>query len=1490
MFDILKNTKRHGERGQALIEYALILVLVVIALIAAVAATGPALGNVFSNTVCNLISTDGGGCALTPQNLVDRGGPSAFWATVTHVAANPPEARGFPTSPPRPPTLTPTAGPSPTPSPVTPSKTPTNTPTQPPTATATDAAFNIPHVDPIDQPVWWRVDSSVYLGSDDWRGEYFSNVDLSGVPDRVLFNQQIGPEHKLNLNFNWGNNSPIDGWLTDGFSVRWTRPIYVFGTDSLTITFTLDSNDGSRLIIDGTTVINYWSDHNTGSPRSVTQTLAPGPHTLVVEFYDRTGGAAVSLGMSTSKGNTPADTNKATGAANCPWTQINGSQPNTLTWAWKENLASVTNGFPQNMRCNLELRGYVDLTNVTNPTMSFWDVWDFGSTSDTSVRLQLAAYAPYNADGSGGPNWAGGQEYVLHTGGKNYAWTRNELPIPNLGSNQVTWRFVMDSGAATSVRRWYLDDVKVISAPAARTFGVCTVSKYTCGSFWDLDRPQQKNDFITSGRWDLTTTNGASNDTGVPSMSWDIRLNTTNSGRYDRFGSEQGSTDFRIHYIAFDGLVDLRDINADGSGGALDWESDSGLPILSFYHAFDLERGDSIEVQYTRDTDMVDGTPAVWQRVGTSAIRSVSTSGSRVTQAMQKYELQLNQVPNWNTTPFRLRFALLVNNSNEAQGWFIDNIAIERIGIPQYTDYPFCDDAETGIDNWLMGGQWGITNTSGAFQTGRSFTDSPLGNYVNGQDTSMTLRYPIDFNNDTPENLPPVGDGNLDCNRVVFGAATRPYLTFWHWRRLAANENFHVELTRSAHGASGTTAIGPTAIWSYNYNSTDANQIAWERVEIDLQGAIESLTGVSWATLVGNANRYDDDFTISFRLDARSNSSVSDGVYIDNIRIQNYAEGSYKLWSPGTSITPVAGAPAAGAGSGTNYFDNIDFPDDWYNRWTSGGDWTSIDWDRRSGVQSMHDSATNGANYRHQTYNVLELTPIIDMRGTQSTDLPTMYFWHRYWIGGGDSIQVQVAVQDQNEMVAVPPTRNRQGYNYIYRWGSSTSYSSSTSWETIYTIGENSRNNAWTRVQLDLRNYAGRRIKVRFVLNALQNSNVRTGWWLDDFQITFRTAQVFTVPFFDAAQNMRNWIGEGNWGLSPDQWRGSGGGAADLGPGNWTAYWFDCRGWTYNPSRTTPTASDLNETGCDVSTWSTWFNAIPRTVAGTDAFIAARPALTQPNYYIKDFTTEINYDMGSSDRPPGGFTNTWYDQFGARFIRTITVSGGEYTFISTSDDGVRVRVDPGPSSPFWNAINNWTFHGRTVNLGTLSLAAGTYTVVVEYFEGSGDAVIQLQVGTNRFSFSDSPKAGVGSSFPVINSTNYSNQSLLLDGVINLNTPSGYTSTTWRPRLEFWTLFAFESNTYGAVEVSTNGGFTWTQTNLSNNCPIYVWPQGPFCDPNIWGYDTWTPADGDDWRQQSHDLRSYINQNIGVRFRLFTSQYTRDGWWITDIQVNNNAND
>src|SRR5579871_2633960 len=88
--------------GQAMVEYALILVLLALAAGVTLAATGPAIGNVFCNVVDNLggseASPKGGNCGPQPTDLQSMGGnPALFWQTVTWVAGHPQTETPFPT-------------------------------------------------------------------------------------------------------------------------------------------------------------------------------------------------------------------------------------------------------------------------------------------------------------------------------------------------------------------------------------------------------------------------------------------------------------------------------------------------------------------------------------------------------------------------------------------------------------------------------------------------------------------------------------------------------------------------------------------------------------------------------------------------------------------------------------------------------------------------------------------------------------------------------------------------------------------------------------------------------------------------------------------------------------------------------------------------------------------------------------------------------------------------------------------------------------------------------------------------------------------------------------------------------------------------------------------------------------------------------------------------------------------------------------------------
>jgi Flp pilus assembly pilin Flp len=72
---------RRASAGQALVEYSLIAVLVIIAIVAILTVTGPVVGNVFSNTVYNLLGNTF--VVDTPYSLVDLQNIASAVASIT---------------------------------------------------------------------------------------------------------------------------------------------------------------------------------------------------------------------------------------------------------------------------------------------------------------------------------------------------------------------------------------------------------------------------------------------------------------------------------------------------------------------------------------------------------------------------------------------------------------------------------------------------------------------------------------------------------------------------------------------------------------------------------------------------------------------------------------------------------------------------------------------------------------------------------------------------------------------------------------------------------------------------------------------------------------------------------------------------------------------------------------------------------------------------------------------------------------------------------------------------------------------------------------------------------------------------------------------------------------------------------------------------------------------------------------------------------------
>lgn len=141
--------------------------------------------------------------------------------------------------------------PTPTPTPIL----PTNTPVPP---TPTPVIFN-------------------------WRGEYFNNPTLTGMPTLV--------RNDTAVNFNWGSGAPAAGLPSDNFSARWTRTLSLAEGS---YRFHAAMDDGLRLYVDNTLLINEWRD---ASYREVSAELwlAGGSHEFRVEYYERLGQAQAQV-------------------------------------------------------------------------------------------------------------------------------------------------------------------------------------------------------------------------------------------------------------------------------------------------------------------------------------------------------------------------------------------------------------------------------------------------------------------------------------------------------------------------------------------------------------------------------------------------------------------------------------------------------------------------------------------------------------------------------------------------------------------------------------------------------------------------------------------------------------------------------------------------------------------------------------------------------------------------------------------------------------------------------------------------------------------------------------------------------------------------------------------------------------------------------------------------------------------------------------------
>lgn len=1493
---------KSSQQGQTMVEYALILVLVAVSFGLGLSMTAPAISSAFQSTIYGLLGQE--------SEFRAYENPGDFWLTVTWVAENPPLPRRIPTRTIVPPTKVdphhdpdgnddedeenPGGGgyqPGPTITPV-------------PTSTPVDLGHVAPWHDTVDNPDWYRLGSSPYLGSADWYGEYFPSANLTGESLADFNRNFYGAPSDGILKFPsqqyhvWRNQDTGPLLNSPDFSVRFTRNIYVTG--NIPLQFNIQASGGVRMwLIPGTVsgstvtyptlaecgsncvqIFNEWTDGHTNSNRLLD--VNQGHYRLHLEYYNRSGTPKIlNLDILSVRnpddvsfvGN-PSPDNFTGSTAQCNWSRNSTTDSNSLMHLWDQKGGN-------NTVCYLELRGFVHVPeSIVQPQFVFWDVWDIGAQQ--AAWFEIGVYTPKDADS----RYSLDREAIewhridVHTANTlNYNWTRQVFDFVELQSltgqdfrgQDVTFRFAFANGTDTR-QRWHIDDVQIIDG----SLGVYGEDIGFDRTF-TLNNPTDVNYFLTSGQWSLTSNNtvaepGTGGSGGC--CSWELRPNgpytkLSTSPQQPHPNSSRDDDRLRVHYVQLAPIIDVT------TSAAEDEDGDQGAPMLSFWHGYYVGAYTALEVQYraegSEDWIVIPTTQSGARPAGELVdLRNTSVLDQRV---MQPVDISLSGIPS-SVTRYHLRFALSVHGLNTQQydGWWIDNIKLHREDRLRFLDYPLFDNAENGVMNWLTVGDWWVTNEK-SYSGNHSFTDSPNGNYASANLSGhMVTIFPIDLRNNTPENLnsPDRPMGNTG------GTAEQPYLSFWHQRYLSDGTRLEVQwkLQREDDNSwKNLWVYRPNTSYGTNWYASLVNR-SWEYVNISLEPILLAIGPAS--------DPYADDVLLRFRLQGGNGSN--DGWYIDNIRLdEKPVPNVHNLWEEGT--TPTIANQTLGAGDGLIYTASPD-DSDWQSRWRLGGNWDRITWESHTGMSSFHDSPDGQTSAPtivnspytpsdNQSYSVLELTDIIDMRGTLRTSLPTLYFWSRF-DRGSDNLRVQVSYEmlpsDYGSNL-LSHMNSRCGSNapqcYEQEWGWSrwidapgpinnqnacaTNRLCST-WETA----PSQRQYGWRLWQVDLayigidsvrftshNNALGRRIRIRFVVDGQHTNTNGDGWYITDVSIEpLRNQTLATItegPFVDNAEHTLNWITEGGWGIDPAIGLSTDATLSNLG--TWQEYWW--AGFDNNR---------LNNN--------------------------QYPAMPPGQVYQRTVNRIYYPDTGNTRPAPGYFESP--DRATGRWVLDTPVVGtngvepGAYYVIARSDDGVRIRwqeIDNNGnviSSPMidsdkngipeniWNIMGSrdvgaygsspegsperaWRGQGPTTYIGHFELEAGKrYRIIAEYHNSGGGGVITIDFKRNmNFSFADTPRVSPDLSLPDVPPLHNANTSMISAGTFDLR-------GTTRPYL----MFQYSGETCDGVglhiEYSLNGGYRWD--SLMNNIT------------NI-------NVGAGNWQQRSVSLETHRNREIMIRFRL-----------------------
>lgn len=420
----------------------------------------------------------------------------------------------------------------------------------------------------------------------------------------------------------------------------------------------------------------------------------------------------------------------------------------------------------------------LDLSQSNEPVLTFWHRY----AMDTDYYKHDRSYAEISTDG--GLTWTatlGSWNYRIST------WRFVQIDLSAYKSTHVKIRFRLYSDSDGYVGDgWYVDDVKIAERDSNRL---------PFPFFEDFEGPL-KNWLVSGNDWLRTSSDFRS---GSRSLTDSVGAN------YLSYTSASATL---AHSIDLSSTVQ---------------------PVLSFWHRYALDQD-----YYKHDT--------LYVQVSTDGGYTWSTLLKKNYRVSTWHHVQLD-LSNYRSATVKVRFHLYSDSdAYRGDGWYLDDVAIQEYAdLDTELAFPFHDDLENGLDNWLLSGRhWDLTNSDYSSAT-HCLTDSPNVSYGPYASARATL------------------GGTLDLT-----ATDHPVLTFW--QRYSMDKDYYKH-DRCYVQVSADGGFSWTTLKSWNYRVS-----TWFFVQADLSAYKEA------------------EVKVRFLLYSDSDGYLGDGWHIDDVKILEEAD------------------------------------------------------------------------------------------------------------------------------------------------------------------------------------------------------------------------------------------------------------------------------------------------------------------------------------------------------------------------------------------------------------------------------------------------------------------------------------------------------------------------------------------------------------------------------------------------------------------------